>query len=66
MAYWFTTDATGKPIWVIGEGPIVGNRAVLNAVLGSSAAPTGLRAGVGQTHGLVRRLRARHRAVCAR
>jgi len=41
MAYWFTTDATGKPIWVIGEGPIVGNRAVLNAVLGSSAAPTG-------------------------
>jgi hypothetical protein len=41
LAYWFTSDAAGKPIWVIGEGPIVGNRAVLDAVVGSSSTPAG-------------------------
>lgn len=38
VAYWITTDAAGKPMWVIGQGPIVGNRAVLAAVVGNSAA----------------------------
>jgi hypothetical protein len=37
VAYWITTDAAGKPMWVIGQGPIVGNRAVLAAVVGNSA-----------------------------
>ena len=41
LAYWITTDAAGKPIWVIGQGPIVGNRAVLAAVVGNSASPAG-------------------------
>lgn len=40
LGYWITTDAAGKPMWVIGQGPIVGNRAVLNAVVGSSSAPS--------------------------
>lgn len=37
VAFWITTDAAGKPMWVIGQGPIVGNRAVLAAVVGNSA-----------------------------
>ena len=41
VAYWITTDAAGKPMWVIGQGPIVGNRAVLSAVVGNSAAASG-------------------------
>jgi hypothetical protein len=40
-AYWTTTDASGRPMWVIGKGPIVGNRAVLSAVVGASATPSG-------------------------
>ena len=39
FAYWFTTDAAGKPVWVVGSGPVSGNRAVLSAKT-SSAAPT--------------------------
>ena len=39
LAYWITTDAAGKPMWVIGQGPISGNSAVLSAVVGSSATP---------------------------
>lgn len=39
FAYWITTDAAGKPLWVIGQGPIRGNRAVLSAVVGNSASP---------------------------
>lgn len=41
VAYWITTDAAGKPMWVIGQGPIVGDRAVLAAVVGNSAVSTG-------------------------
>ncbi|MEO7432654.1 MAG: hypothetical protein ABIR62_11665 [Dokdonella sp.] len=37
LAYWFTRDAAGKPVWLIGEGPIVGNRAVLATVTSESA-----------------------------
>jgi hypothetical protein len=37
LAYWFTTDAAGKPLWVIGQGPIAGNKAVLAAVVGNSS-----------------------------
>ncbi|MET0230482.1 MAG: hypothetical protein ABW186_06080, partial [Rhodanobacteraceae bacterium] len=39
LAYWFTTDAAGKPLWVIGQGPVTGNKAVLSAVVGSSSTP---------------------------
>lgn len=37
VAYWITTDAAGKPLWVIGQGPITGNKAVLAAVVGNAA-----------------------------
>ena len=36
MAYWFTKDASGRPVWLIGEGAIVGNHAVLDAVVAAS------------------------------
>jgi hypothetical protein len=37
-AYWITTDAAGKPVWIIGQGAAVGNRAVLDAVTSTSSA----------------------------
>lgn len=37
MAYWFTVDANGRPQWVAAQGPVVGNKAVLDAIVVSSA-----------------------------
>jgi hypothetical protein len=61
LAYWITADAAGKPMWVIGQGPITGNRAVLAAVVGNSATPAAATQAWGQitvsfsdcTHGTV-------------
>ena len=39
LAYWFTADAAGKPLWVIGQGPITGNKAVMSAVVGNASTP---------------------------
>lgn len=33
IAYWFTFDADGRPIWVIGSGPVVGNQVSMHAVV---------------------------------
>ena len=62
LAYWFTTDASGKPMWVIGQGPVDGDSAVLSAVIGRSASPSSTAQPWGQltvsfsdcTHGTVR------------
>ncbi|MEO8460274.1 MAG: hypothetical protein ABI451_07080, partial [Dokdonella sp.] len=36
MAYWFTVDGSGRPQWVAAQGPVVGNKAVLDAILAST------------------------------
>ncbi len=33
VAFWYTFDASGAPVWIVASGPVVGDRAVLQASL---------------------------------
>ena len=40
VAYWFTHDLQGKPMWVVGSGPVEGDKALVDAYVTSGGAFT--------------------------